>query len=566
MSCLSIRWLVSLCLVSAAAALVAPTGSAHAQDAATNAAASSAAQEASAAAGPVFIVQIDPAMDLPARSGRIVVYLIDNAVTELRRQKPAEAPFFEAPQPVFGVNVTDLKPGTRVRLDDATATGYPGKLSELPAGSYRVQAVFDWQAESGAWGKEPGNLFSGEARITVEAGKPVVVPLTLTNTVPTPPRPQVAGGQFFEVRSALLSEFRGQEVMLKAGVALPINHDPLAEYAAIYSVPGFGGDRASALREARHRRGLTPGTIEHELARNTFFIVLDPDGPYGHTLLADSANNGPVGRAITEELIPALERRYRLIAKPEARIITGHSSGGWTTLWLATEYPQVFGAAWSSGPDPVDFNAFQKINIYEDQSMFDAIDEDGKRTPHASYTKDGQVLMTIQQEIGVENAIGPRNSSGEQWGSWMAVFGPRAEDGYPAALYDPATGDIDHAIAQQFKRYDITDRLKQNPERFGPIFRNNIRLIMGTRDSYDLHYAVLRLIQTLGEVSPQITAEVTDGYIEMVDGADHSTVRASTIAQQWPAQMLAHLKKYSLLKAAPNEPKNTTPTDAEKKN
>lgn len=382
--------------------------------------------------------------------------------------------------------------------------------------------------------------------MVVRAGIPVVVPITLTNAVPTPPNPQVGGGQFFEVRSAILSEFRGREVMLRAGVALPIDHNPRAAYPAIYSVPGFGGDRTMALREAQRRRQLEEGTPEHELARSAFSIVLDPDGPYGHTLLADSANNGPVGRAITEELIPALERRYRLIARPEARLVTGHSSGGWTTLWLATEYPHIFGAAWSSAPDPVDFNAFQKINIYEDKSMFYRTNDAGERVALPSYTRDGEVLMTIKQEIGVENAIGPRNTSGEQWASWMAVFGPRVADGFPAALYDPETGAIDHPIADEFKRFDIVHRLRQDPERFGPIFRNNIRLIMGTHDSYDLHYAVMRLIETLGEVAPKITMEVTPGYIEMVEGADHSSVLRSDIAKEWPGQMLKHLRRHGV--------------------
>ena len=31
-------------------------------------------------------------------------------------------------------------------------------------------------------------------------------------------------------------------------------------------------------------------------------------------------------------------------------------------LWLATEYPHIFGAAWASSPDPVDFRRFQLVS------------------------------------------------------------------------------------------------------------------------------------------------------------------------------------------------------------
>jgi len=42
----------------------------------------------------------------------------------------------------------------------------------------------------------------------------------------------------------------------------------------------------------------------------------------------------PRGEALVKEFIPYLESQFHLIAKPEARIVTGHSSGGWSSLWL----------------------------------------------------------------------------------------------------------------------------------------------------------------------------------------------------------------------------------------
>src|SRR5512142_2146449 len=83
----------------------------------------------------------------------------------------------------------------------------------------------------------------------------------------------------------------------------------------------------------------------------------------GTTEFADSLNNGPWGRALTTELIPALEKQYRMDAKPQGRFLTGHSSGGWSTLWLQVSYPEAFNGTWSSAPDPVDFRSFTGVNL-----------------------------------------------------------------------------------------------------------------------------------------------------------------------------------------------------------
>src|SRR6185295_9952655 len=61
------------------------------------------------------------------------------------------------------------------------------------------------------------------------------------------------------------------------------------------------------------------------------------------------------------------ENKFRCNA---ARLLTGHSSGGWTVLYLQTHYPAIFTACWSSSPDPVDFRNFQLANLYSDKNIF----------------------------------------------------------------------------------------------------------------------------------------------------------------------------------------------------
>src|SRR5208282_6505925 len=92
-------------------------------------------------------------------------------------------------------------------------------------------------------------------------------------------------------------------------------------------------------------------------------VYLDGMLPSGHHVFADSLNNGPWGSALVQELIPALEKQFALIAAPRARLLGGHSSGGWSSLWLQITHPDFFGGTWSTGPDPVDLRSFTGVDV-----------------------------------------------------------------------------------------------------------------------------------------------------------------------------------------------------------
>src|SRR3546814_1092362 len=68
------------------------------------------------------------------------------------------------------------------------------------------------------------------------------------------------------------------------------------------------------------------------------WVILDHHIATGTHEFADSANNGPWGAALTTEAIPALEAKYRMDARASGRFLNGHSSGGWSTLWLQVAY------------------------------------------------------------------------------------------------------------------------------------------------------------------------------------------------------------------------------------
>jgi S-formylglutathione hydrolase FrmB len=460
-----------------------------------------------------------------------MVFLIDDRATNLNGADPVDGPFWTEPQPLFGTYAA-LGAGSEAIIDDQSDC-FPVTTNQLVPGRYRAQARLDIHRNNSNWKREPGNLWSDAVAFEVQAGSGVQrIELLLNHRVEPKQLPKVEGTEWFEMRSELLSRFRGREVMLRAGVVLPRDYDPKRRYPAIYEVPGFGDDHLGAASgRGRNAKEGEAGL----LARSTFRIVLDPEGPNGHTLFVDSSNNGPCGQALVTELLPALEAKYPLIAASSARLLRGHSSGGWSTLWLATEYPTVFGAAWSSAPDPVDFRRFQKVDIYSQVNFY--IDPLGKDLP--SLRSRDQVQMTIRQESRGEDVLGPNNTSAQQWDSWFATFGPKDSQHNPAALFDPKTGVIDKNVANSYRQYDICDRLRQSPQTYMPIFRNNIRLICGTEDSFYLNEAVTLLDEELKRLG-QLPSD--RGYVKLIPG-DHGTVFMHPAMRAIPKEMLDHLRE-----------------------
>jgi hypothetical protein len=489
---------------------------------------------------PIFRIALDGVAADQPQSGRLIIFLIRDGAGVEPGSDPADGPFWEDPQPMFGVDVTNLIPGRHVDIAQFTDT-FPCAPGMLPAGRYRAQAVLDVRMEHSDWKREPGNLFSDPMEIELGgADRPFSYELRLKNVVPPRDVPESGGVDMIEVRSPLLSRFYGRDVHLRAAVVLPVDHDPTRQYPAIYEVPGFGGDHHSAFELAAQRGNHAPGSAAAALSAAAFWIVLDPESANGHTLFADSANNGPRGRALVEELIPAIEARYNLIARPAARLLRGHSSGGWSTIWLSITYPETFGASWSTAPDPVDFRRFQLVNIYEQPNMYV---EDGKEIP--SYRDEGRVKMSIRQENLMEQVMGPMATSGQQWASWQAVFGPQLRKGGPAPLYDPLTGEIDRARAESYLAYDIGEHVRTRPDA-ALVFRQRIRLVIGDQDNYYLEEAARLLERDLDGIQFLHFPEGEHGYLKIIPGHNHSSIKDDPAVLAFPQEMLDHLRRHGV--------------------
>ena len=434
----------------------------------------------------------------------------------------------------FGVDVgLDGAASQGTVVVDAKTVGYPRhSLVDLDAGDYFVQGVFNvyeqfhlgsgktvWlppdKGEGQKWNRKPGNLFNKPMKVHFDPKSAAPIRVTLDQTMPeikgTPADPEVIAAKqpeakwlkYMRFRSEKLSRFWGRDTYLGAWVLLPDGFDehPNAKYPLVvwqdhYSAgmkPAFTSTRGEVGGRARTTAGYhffqdwTTGRLPHVI----MLYVQNANPYYDDSYVVDSANVGPYGSAINDELIPAVEAKYRGIGAGWARATAGGSTGGWEAIATQVFYPDTYNGAYGACPDPVDFHAYQNINLYEDANAFVRKGDFGAVPIPADREPDGTILANTGDEFAFEYVLGTHGRSTEQWNIWQAVYSPAGADGYPAPVIDPLTGAIDKQVVQYWHdHYDITAILKRDWSTLGPKLEGKLHVAVGDGDTYFLNNAV----------------------------------------------------------------------------
>ncbi|MGE3273756.1 MAG: alpha/beta hydrolase-fold protein [Vicinamibacterales bacterium] len=413
------------------------------------------------------------------------------------------------PEPRLGIGRTGLdRPpvvardvsawdGSTAAVLDGTAVAFPvASLDAVPDGDYVAQALLDTNVDLKSV-NAPGNLYSAPTPVTITRGSGAVVHLDLTARVPdeTLP-PETDYLRFVKIQSEKLTAFHGRPIYLRAGIILPRGYadEPTRTYPLRVRIGGYGASYTRVQRMMADDSEFRKAWLADDAPRFVL-LHLDGDGPLGDPYQVNSDNHGPYGDAITEELIPYVEREFRGIGEPRTRVLDGGSTGGWVSLALQVFYPDFFNGTWSSCPDGVDFRGFQLVNIYEDDNAY--VNTHGFERPSAREVT-GDVRFTMRHEVSMENVLGRHDSwalSGGQWGAWNATYGPRGADGLPVPLWDPVTGAIDRSVTDHWKRYDLRMYVEDHWSELAPRLRGKIRVFMGDADSYFLNNAA-RMLET----------------------------------------------------------------------
>jgi hypothetical protein len=414
--------------------------------------------------------------------------------------------------PTVARDLKNFAAGVTCVLDDSCVAFPIDSLAHVPAGDYLMQALFDSNIDLKSV-NAPGNLFSAPRRVHIDPGRGAVVKIELTEKVPDEQLPPDTDYlKYVKIQSNLLSKFHGRPIYLRAGVILPRGFDsePAKRYPLRVHIGGYGARFTNVQRMMRAGSSFRDMWVSDGAPRMVL-LHLDGDGPYGDCYQVNSDNNGPYGDAITQELIPYVEQKFRCMGQPWARVLDGGSTGGWVSLALQVFYPDFFNGTWSGFPDGVDFRAFQLINIYEDQNAY--VNERGFERPSARELN-GDVRFTIRHECQMENVMGLGDNytmSGQQWGAWNATYGSRAGDGRPAPLWDAKTGKINTALTEHWKRYDLRMVLEQNWKTLGPKLRGKLTIWVGEADEYFLNNAVHLLDAFLSKADPPYEGKIIYG-------------------------------------------------------
>lgn len=451
-------------------------------------------------------------------TGRVYVMLTNRETKTL----PAGVNWFK-PEPLFARDVKDWKPGESLVIG-ADALAFPHRLPELPKQTFSIHAVMDLDRGERLFSTAEGNLYSAPVRRELDAKTTGPVELLLNKIYRTSAFPESERVKLVDIESKLLSDFYKRPVRQRAGIVLPKSYstEPNRRYPVLYVIPGFGGTHLGAVAAAA--RNLT------EIAGVEFiYVLLDPSCRLGHHVFADSENNGPRGQALIAELIPHIEKQFRALGGQTARFLTGHSSGGWSSLWLQVAYPDFFAGVWSTAPDPVDFRDFQRINLYHDgENMF--TDADGKSRPIAR--RQAKPVLYFRPFSDMEQVMG----HGGQLASFEAVFSPRGPDGKPRLLWDRATGKIDPAVARTWEKYDIRLILERNWNTLAPLLTGKVHVYMGGEDTFYLDGATVLLKQSLAKLG-------SDAVVEIFPGKDHGTVLDKALRERIHREMADAFKR-----------------------
>jgi hypothetical protein len=475
--------------------------------------------------------------------GHVLLLISNNDEREPRFQIEYEV---ADSQQMFGVDVEGLAPAAAAVVD-ASTIGYPAEsLNDLPAGDYWVQGLLNIyetfhlgngralklppeKGEGQHWQVKPGNLYSKPQKIHLDPKSAQTVRISLTEKIPAVEANAkevdsvngwsganddhvIADNKWVKhvrIQSDLLTKFWGRPTYLGAVILLPDGwaEHPDAHYPVVVHQDHFHRDLPGSLAFRTEPPSVDPKGGHDRAAQNGYklyqdwttgrlprviVLTIQHATPYfDDSYAVNSENVGPYGDAITQELIPYVEKTFRGIGQGWARSVYGGSTGGWEALASQVFYPDFYNGAWVFCPDVVDFRAYMTTNLYEDKNAYSIV------SPYATVPRpsmrqpDGLVLATMEQMNRYELVVGTHGRSGEQFDIWQAVFSPPGEDGYPKAIFNKRTGEIDHETAKYWKEhYDLSAILQRDWKTLGPKLAGKMHFYVGEADTFYLDRAV----------------------------------------------------------------------------
>lgn len=425
-------------------------------------------------------------------TGNIVIYLSKTEQEPIKREQWSLLPT------VFSKYVKDVQPNTWITIPANHPRVFPTSPNNIERGKYYAQVVFD-RAETPtdrSVGASPGNIVSKAAQLEINQKKKQVHYLTADSLLERKKFVSTKHFREIKLKSKLLSNFYEEETYISGVVELPdivLNNKDI-KLPLLLDIKGFGGE-------------LSYYSGKDWAIEDTPYITLYLEGNCrtGHHVFANSANNGPWGDALINELLPEVEKQFACSGQ---RFVAGHSSGGWAAFWLQLQYPKLFDGCWVSSPDYLSFKHFQGVNIYSEKNFF--INSSNKLTPYALIGGWSPIIFN-KEESKYEEVV-----RGEQLTSFEAVFSPRTKNKDIMPLWDRETGSINSEVAEYWKKYDILEFLKEHYNDLSEDLQSKIMVTCGIWDNFMLNVPVSLL-------KKEVKKNKWDIKVELIPG-DHFTI------------------------------------------
>ncbi len=400
------------------------------------------------------------------------------------------------PQPTFALDVHDWKPGESIVIDRSNAINWKGDLDSLN-GWYGVQAVLKMDKKS-----RPLSEVIFHAKKTAITIKNIVYiekgnmcrPLDML-FIFQPDPPKFKETEFIKeacIKSELLTRFYGEKDSILAAVILPQSYftEENRQYPTVYVFGGWGSSIFRGLNFQQTRYGMA-GFGDEKV-----FIFVNHECRSGYHVFCSSETNGPREESFFQELIPYIEKEYRVYKNPQTRFLMGQSSGAWAGLWLLINYPDQFGGAYVASPDPVDFTEFIGTNIYEkNANMYVNLNGEPKRFKNFTInSKDSSTRgLTIEDFVAIDRIAG----WGEQMYSFDATFSKRGPDGEPQHLFDWYTGAVNPEVAASWKSHDLSKVISKLDRKKKQSLHAKIHIYVAEDDVFETNVPVKAFLKTL---------------------------------------------------------------------
>lgn len=273
-------------------------------------------------------------------------------------------------------------------------------------------------------------------------------------------------------------------------------------YPVLYGLAGFTGSGLSMFNFSAWQPNL-PQRIDRLLAvgklQPAIYVLPDCFTRYGGSQYRNSSAIGRYEDYIIDEIVPHIDRTYRTIAGPEGRGVFGKSSGGYGSIMLGMQHPDVFGAVACHSGDM----AFDLCYRSDFPKFANAVRKAGGL---------GNWLSEFEHRLKVEG----RDIEAMNILAMAAAYSPNPI-AQPLPIdfpFDLETCELRSDVWARWLEFDpveIVERYADNLKQLRLLF-----IDCGSRDEFNLHFGARQFVKKLKALGvPHEYEEFDDGHMNV---------------------------------------------------